>query len=85
MNSPERKITLKQIHGDHNRFYTISIIKDDATWYTHATWGPTGSTGSVSTLYKGTVLANAIMTGERFCKKRITDGYVIASGSLKRR
>ena len=85
MNSPERYVTLKLTSGDHDRFYTISITKEDTTWYTYATWGPIGSDGSTSTIYKGNSLEHAMQAGARMRNKRQSEGFIITSGGLKRR
>lgn len=85
MNSPERYVTLKLTSGDSNRFYTISISKDEDVWYTYATWGPIGSDGSTSTLYKGDNIEHAIQAGERIRTRRQSEGFIVTSGGLKRR
>ncbi len=79
-----RIVRLRLLKGDMERRYDIRISKDNGTWTTTVTFGRVGHDTTTQQIFSGPSLQNAVLAGERFRNKKLVEGYIKISGSLRR-
>lgn len=79
-----RTVRLRLLNTKMARFYDIRLSKNNGTWKTTSTFGRIGHVGTTQQLFSGTSMQNAILAGERFERKKVDEGYVKISGSMRR-